>query len=303
MRIVFFGTPEFAVEALKEIVASNHKVVAVVTAPDSLGGRGRNQLIESEVKKYALAHTIPILQPEKLRDKTFINALQELKADIYVVVAFRMLPEQVWNMPPLGTINAHGSLLPKYRGAAPIHWAVINGEIETGVTIFKLKHKIDTGDIILKAKMSIGINDTTGEVYHKLMHLGAQTLVKALDLIESGQVFFEAQNEGEASPAPKLFHENASIDPHLSSGQIHNLVRGLNPNPSAWLLSDGIKYFIHRTRLTAPPHNFKNYEVGKFFKSKNELFLRTKDGALTILEIQPEGKRKMTGAEFATRLK
>ena len=303
MRIVFFGTPEFAVASLKAIMASNHKVVAVVTTPDSLGGRGRNQLIESEVKKYALLHNLPIFQPEKLRDKSFINSLQELKADIYVVVAFRMLPEQVWNLPPLGTINVHGSLLPKYRGAAPIHWAVINGEMETGITIFKLKHKIDTGDIILKAKLPIGIDDTTGEVYHKLMQFGAQTLVTALDQIENGQVYYESQNESEASPAPKLFHENASIDIHLSSGEIHNLVRGLNPNPSAWLRLDGIKYFIHRTRLSAPPYNFKNIETGKFFKSQNELFLRTVDGALTILEIQPEGKRKMTGAEFATRLK
>lgn len=302
MRIIFYGTPEFAVESLKAILSTHHQVIAVVTAPDALGGRGRNQIIVSEVKKFAQSQNIQILQPEKLRDQSFIKTLKELNADIQVVVAFRMLPEQVWSMPPLGTINVHGSWLPKYRGAAPIHWAVINGEDETGVTIFKLKHKIDTGDIILRERLPIDINDTTGDVYLKLKKLGAQTLIKALDLIESGKVLYQSQNEAESSTAPKLFHENACIDIQKSSVEIHNFVRGLNPYPSAWMKLDGIKYFIHRTHLSNAANHMEKVAVGTFFKFNHELYLRTKDGSLRVLEIQPEGKRKMTGSEFATRL-
>lgn len=303
MRIVFFGTPEFAVESLKAIMDSHHEVVAVVTAPDALGGRGRNQLIQSDVKKYALTKDVLVLQPAKLRDTVFISTLRNLHADIHVVVAFRMLPEQVWNMPPLGTINVHGSLLPKYRGAAPIHWAVINGDQETGVTVFKLKHKIDTGDIIAKAKTPIGLNETTGDVYQRLMKLGAITLIKALDKIEKGEILFESQNENEACPAPKLFHENGEINLEKASVEIHNLVRGLNPHPMAWIKIHNQKYFIHKTLVAAPKIEFNNFKVGRLFIQHKDLFLRTLDGALKIIEIQPEGKRKMTGEEFARGLR
>lgn len=296
MRIVFLGTPEFAVESLKAILHSKHEVVGVVTAPDAMGGRGRSQLIESNVKKYAVANGLKVLQPEKLKNKKFIHELKALHADIQVVVAFRMLPEMVWNMPPLGTINVHGSLLPKYRGAAPIHWAIIQGEKETGVTIFRLKHEIDTGDIIARATLPIEENETTGELYEKMMKLGATTLIQALDQIEAGTSSYETQDDAVASPAPKLFHENCEIQFTKSAVEIHNLVRGTNPKPTAWMKWNGVKYFIHKTVVS--DNSIDGY-IGSLVKKEKKLYLITREGTLEILEIQSEGKRKMSGEEFA----
>lgn len=296
MRIVFLGTPEFAVESLKAILHSKHEVVGVVTAPDAMGGRGRSQLIESDVKKYAVANGLKVLQPEKLKNKKFIHELKALHADIQVVVAFRMLPEMVWNMPPLGTINVHGSLLPKYRGAAPIHWAIIQGEKETGVTIFRLKHEIDTGDIIARATLPIEENETTGELYEKMMKLGATTLIQALDQIEAGTSSYETQDDAVASPAPKLFHENCEIQFTKSAVEIHNLVRGTNPKPTAWMKWNGVKYFIHKTVVS--DNSIDGY-IGSLVKKEKKLYLITREGTLEILEIQSEGKRKMSGEEFA----
>ncbi|MEP7269113.1 MAG: methionyl-tRNA formyltransferase [Saprospiraceae bacterium] len=302
MRIIFMGTPEFAVVSLKAILNSSHRVVAVVTAPDALGGRGRKELIQSDVKKFALTQELPILQPEKLRDKKFLEKLKSFHADLQVVVAFRMLPEIVWNMPSMGTLNVHGSLLPKYRGAAPIHWAVINGEKETGVTIFKLKHEIDTGDVILRAHLPIGENETTGDVYSRLMFLGAETLIKALDKMDAGNVIYEKQSDALASPAPKLFHIDCKINFLESSSKIHNFVRGLHPKPTAWMIWHDQKYFIHRTRKVEDI-SITPISPNKLISFGKKLYVGTIDGPLEILEIQVEGKRKMTGEEFGRGLR
>lgn len=297
MRIVFMGTPEFAVVSLKKLIASTHEVVAVVTAPDAVGGRGGKQLIQSDVKKYALTLGLPLLQPERLRDPHFIKLLNDFNADIQIVVAFRMLPEIIWSMPPLGTYNIHGSLLPKYRGAAPIHWAVINGETKTGVTIFKLKHEIDTGDIIMQSSIDIGPNETTGEVYERLMVLGAESLLKSLELIANGHVHYMEQDDVLSSSAPKLFHEGCAISMDWASGRIHNFIRGLNPKPTAWMRYANTKYFLHRSALTAAPALHEK-RPGTLYIDNNHLYLKTIDGQLDILEIQQEGKRKMSASDF-----
>ncbi len=297
MRIVFMGTPEFAVPSLQALLNTAHEVVAVVTAPDALGGRGGKQLIQSEVKQYALSQKLLILQPERLRDPAFLDQLKDLHADLFVVVAFRMLPEKVWNMPPLGTYNVHGSLLPKYRGAAPIHWAVIHGEKMTGVSVFKLKHVIDTGDIILQASIAIEPDETTGDVYIKLKELGASTLIKSINLVAAGQVHYLQQDERLSSPAPKLFHENAEIRTEWTSNQIHDFIRGLNPKPSAWIIFEGIKYFIHKSAFAA--HDTERDKLsGSLYITGSLLYLKTIDSALEIKEIQPEGKRRMSALDF-----
>ena len=212
MKIVFMGTPDFAVASLDILVKNGFDVVAVITATDKLGGRGGKQVLQSGVKQYAVAHSLPVLQPEKLKNPEFIDILRDLEADLFVVVAFRMLPEIVWTMPPLGTINVHGSLLPKYRGAAPINWAVINGEKETGVTTFFLKHEIDTGDIIFREKLPIGEDETVGEIHDKMMLLGAETLLKTVQAIHSQNVIPQPQPNEAATHAPKIFHEMCQID-------------------------------------------------------------------------------------------
>ncbi len=297
MKIVFMGTPEFAVTSLKALLEAGYQIVGVVTAPDSMGGRGGHQLIQSEVKKYALSQGLLILQPVNLKSKAFLGTLRSLKADLQVVVAFRMLPEVVWNMPPLGTINVHGSLLPKYRGAAPIHWAVMQGEQETGVTIFKLKQEIDTGDIIAQSKLSISPDETTGMVYGRLMQLGAETLVTGVVMIENETFVPIKQNDEVASTAPKLYHETCEIAFSKSMVQIHNFIRGLNPKPTAWMRYGGIKYFIHLSKTTTLT-NQADKPIGALMIQENKLYLNLNDGMLQILEIQPEGKRKMTTPDF-----
>ncbi len=290
------GTPEFAVASLDALIHSHHQVLAVITAPDSMGGRGGKQLIQSAVKQYALSKNLPILQPEKLRNKEFLKKLKDFNADLFVVVAFRMLPETVWSMPPYGTINVHGSLLPKYRGAAPIHWAIIQGEKESGITIFRLKHEIDTGDIILQEKTSIGENETTGELYQRLMHMGAKDLVTSIDLLESGKVQFISQHEDLSIHAPKIFHEDCEINFDKSKQAIHDFIRGLSPKPTAWMKQQGVKYFISKSSIHSSSHDA--YAVGTFYKKDHALLLSCKDGTIEILEIQPEGKRKMSGKDF-----
>ena len=238
LRIVYMGTPEFAVESLKRLVEGGYNIVGVITMPDKPMGRHGSVLQPSPVKQYAVSQGLKVLQPEKLKDESFVAELRELKADLQIVVAFRMLPEVVWNMPRLGTFNLHASLLPQYRGAAPINWAVINGETETGITTFFLKHEIDTGEIIDQVRVPIADTDNVGDVYERLMNLGGDLVVKTVDSILDGSVKTVPQDklaEGEVlRPAPKIFKETCRIDWSKGVKQIYDFVRGLSPYPAAW---------------------------------------------------------------------
>jgi len=292
MRIIFLGTPEFAVASLEALIAHQFHVVAVVTAPDKPSGRGL-KLTPSPVKLCAEKHGIPILQPEKLKDPQFLQELSEFKADLQFVVAFRMLPEVVWNMPPLGTYNLHGSLLPKYRGAAPIHWAVMNGDKETGVTVFKLKHEIDTGDIILRKTISIGHSETTSEVHDRMMLIGAEALAEAAKMIEGQEINFLPQREDEVSMAPKLFKETCLIDWSQSVEIVYNKIRGLAYFPGAYFLFQGKTVKLFGTRISS-----EKLQPGQIKETDQKLLIGCMDGSLEILEIQVEGKRKMEIGEF-----
>ncbi|WP_245952751.1 methionyl-tRNA formyltransferase [Chitinophaga skermanii] len=298
MRIVFMGTPEFSVASLDALVKNGYNVVGVVTAPDKPAGRGL-QLQQSAVKEYALANNLHILQPVKLKDPAFIEELQALKADLQVVVAFRMLPEMVWSMPPLGTINVHASLLPNYRGAAPINWAIINGEKESGVTTFKLQHAIDTGNILFSDKTAIRDDETAGELYDDLMHRGAQLLIKTVAALAAGNVEETPQShipEDQIKHAPKLSKETGHIDWAQPLDNVYNLVRGLNPYPTAWttLQGKGLKIF-KATKELAPP----SVQPGEYVTDgKTFLKMAAADGYLVLQEIQLEGKKKMDVESF-----
>lgn len=290
------GTPEFAVASLDILIKNGFDVIAVITATDKLGGRGGKQVLQSAVKQYAVAHNLPVLQPEKLKNPEFIEILRGLEADLFVVVAFRMLPEIVWTMPPLGTINVHGSLLPKYRGAAPINWAVINGEKETGVTTFFLKHEIDTGDVIFREKMPIGEDETAGEIHDKMMILGAETLLKTVQAIDNQNVVPQPQPNEAATHAPKIFHETCQIDFSKTVNEVHNFVRGLSPYPTAWTILDSLKLKVFRTsKEIIPPQ----YEAGKLFSDgKSYLKIACSDGFVHLLDIQLEGRKRMLIRDF-----
>ena len=304
LRIVFMGTPEFAVASLDALVKAGYPIAAVVTAPDKPAGRGM-KLTESAVKKYALEQGLRILQPVKLKDPLFVDALRSLKADIQIVVAFRMLPEVVWNMPPMGTINVHGSLLPQYRGAAPINWAVINGEKETGVTTFKLQHKIDTGNILLQERFAIGEDETAGEVHDRMKETGARLLVQTIDGLINGTIEETAQplttHHSPLTPqplkhAPKIFTETCRIEWNKPVDEIYNLIRGLSPFPAAFTLLNGktLKIFRAKKSTTAPLIPPGTYE------SDGKQFLRYagKDGYIEIQELQLEGKKRMKVEAF-----
>lgn len=294
LRIVFMGTPQFAVPIVEAIFHSKHELVGVVTAEDKPSGRGL-KVTESEVKKAAFNFNVPILQPNKLKSPDFIDKLSSLNADIFIVVAFRMLPEIVWSMPRLGTYNLHASLLPQYRGAAPINWAIINGEKTTGLTTFKLQHEIDTGNILLKNGISIGENETFGELYSRMMHLGADLVIQSLDLIASGEYTLQPQSEIEnITHAPKIYTETGKINWELESSQIHNLIRGLNPYPSAYGLIQKKKIKIHKTLLA----NIQ-LEPGTFeFINKKLIVGCGNNTSLEILELQPEGKKTLKALDF-----
>ena len=303
LRIVFMGTPDFAVASLQALVENGYNIVGVITAPDKPAGRGR-QLQESAVKKYATAKGLHIMQPEKLKNPDFIADLESLKVDLQVIVAFRMLPEVVWNMPRLGTFNLHGSLLPQYRGAAPLNWAVINGEKETGVTTFLLSHEIDTGAILFKEKIAIGENDTVGDIHDALMEIGAKLVLKTVDALADGNysvIHQEELAEGEPlKPAPKIFKEDCRIDWAKQGKQIHNLIRGLSPYPSAWTeLEDG------NGKIYSMKIYFANLEDGEnlvpgTLKSDGKTYLKiaAADCWLQITDLQLSGKKRMKTDEF-----
>ncbi|WP_462252061.1 methionyl-tRNA formyltransferase [Ferruginibacter sp.] len=300
LRIIFMGTPEFAVASLDALVKAGCNIVGVITAPDKPGGRGM-QLQQSAVKKYAVENNLHILQPEKLKNTDFLDQLKLLNADVQIVVAFRMLPEVVWNMPPMGTINLHGSLLPLYRGAAPINWAVINGEKETGVTTFKLQHQIDTGDILLQQSFAITDNDTAGDVHDKMKEIGAELLVKTVKELTGGTLTEMPQSEI-VNPksqiihhAPKIFTETCKIDFTKPVEEVHNLIRGLSPFPGAFTMLNGKVLKIYKAM---PQDGSKPSEA--LYKTDGKTFLKfaCADGYIDVKELQLEGKKKMTVEEF-----
>jgi methionyl-tRNA formyltransferase len=296
MRVVFMGTPDFAVASLDALVRAGFEVVGVVTAPDKPAGRGL-KLSESAVKTYAVSKGLPVLQPEKLKNPEFLSALSDLKADVQVVVAFRMLPELVWNMPPLGTINVHGSLLPKYRGAAPINWAVINGEKETGVTTFKLQHAIDTGNILLQSSFAIGDHETAGEVHDRMKLVGAELIVKTLTGIRENDIREIPQPSAENIPhAPKIFTETCHINWNADVTSIYNLIRGLSPYPGAFTMLEGKTLKIFRAEI----ENGSNAEQPGAFQTDGKSYLKfaASDGFIHVSELQLEGKKKMNASEF-----
>ncbi len=294
------GTPDFAVEPLRRLVEAGKNIVAVITMPDKPAGRG-HKIQFSPVKEYALSVNLPILQPINLKDPEFVEELRSYQADLQIVVAFRMLPEIVWNMPPLGTFNLHASLLPQYRGAAPINWAVINGETETGITTFFLQHEIDTGNIIMQEKITIAPDDNAGIVHDKLMMLGADLVLKTVNQIESGNVASIPQPEGELKPAPKLFKDTCRINFNTTAESVRNLVRGLAPYPAAWIeLSDAegnttnMKIYEVNKELCTPTHH-----VGTLIcDGKKTLKVAVLDGYIHLNQVQLAGKKRMPATDL-----
>ena len=295
MKIVFMGTPDFAVTILKALVESNYNIVGVITAPDKPAGRGR-KLNESAVKKYARSQELHIMQPKNLKAETFVAQLEALKANLQIVVAFRMLPKVVWQMPVYGTFNLHASLLPNYRGAAPINWAIIYGETQTGVSTFFIDEKIDTGTMILQEIIDITLNETAGSLHDKLMHLGSDLVIKTVKLIEQGSVKTTPQSEyNDLKTAHKLNHDNCKIDWSINIDHIYNKVRGLNPYPAAWSNlfneKETIRVKIYSVEKEIAVHN---YNIGAILTTKKEVKVAVKNGYIIIHEMQMPGKRKMT---------
>jgi methionyl-tRNA formyltransferase len=290
------GTPDFAVASLKMLLESKYDIAAVVTATDKFGGRGGNQLLQSDVKKFAVEHKLRIIQPEKLKAKKFIEELKEVNADIFVVVAFRMLPEIIWNLPRYGTINVHGSLLPKFRGAAPINWAIIGGEKETGVTTFKLDHEIDTGAILGQKKCSIEENDDFGTMYEKMKVLGAELLIETLNKIEKGESTYQQQDDSLASHAPKIFHETCKINFNKSVEEVNNFIRGLSPYPAAHFDFLEIEMKVFKAEIEIVEHKDK---IGCIRTDKKK-FLKVAciNGYIHLLDIKLEGKKRMKIGDF-----
>jgi methionyl-tRNA formyltransferase len=307
LQIVFMGTPEFAVASLDKLVQAGCNIVGVITAPDKPGGRGM-ELQQSDVKKYAVQHGLNVLQPEKLKNPEFLETLKALHADVQVVVAFRMLPEVVWNMPPMGTINVHGSLLPQYRGAAPINWAIINGEKETGVTTFKLQQEIDTGNILMQQSLAIGEDESVGEVHDRMKIAGADLLLKTMEALVTGNIMEQVQDSTESSEsekaaaekllkhAPKIFTETCLINWTKPMEDVYNLIRGLSPYPAAFTFLDGKKMKVYKAVkiFTTPSIKPGEFETDK----KTFLQFACTDGYISIKELQLEGKKKMMVEDF-----
>lgn len=308
LRIIFMGTPEFAVGTLKELVENEYNVVAVVTQPDKPVGRHQNSLQPSAVKQFALENNIPVLQPIKMKDPAFVEELRSYKADLQVVVAFRMLPEIVWAMPRFGTFNVHAALLPQYRGAAPINWAVINGETQTGVTTFFLDHDIDTGRIIMQDKFDIDPDHNVEDVYNGLMKLGAKLAVKTINKIIDGDGEVESlpqselyKSEGELHPAPKIFKDICKIDWNQPAWNIHNFIRGLSPYPGAWttIVDEKGNERILKIFQTKISSQESMSEAGSFaVDEKNKLLVNTCDNQIELVKIQLSGKPRVWGSDF-----
>jgi methionyl-tRNA formyltransferase len=305
IKIVFMGTPEFAVPCLDILLKNNYNIVGVVTVPDKPAGRGQ-QLNQSAIKKYALEHNLKLLQPEKLKDEGFITELKSLNADLQIVVAFRMLPEIVWNMPKLGTYNLHASLLPKYRGAAPINWAIINGDTESGVTTFKLKHEIDTGNILFQEKVKILNTTTAGELHDNLIEVGSKLILKTVQQIEQSfktntELKFIPQQDVEASHAPKIFKETCKLNWENDVKSIYNLIRGLSPYPTAFTELDNKTNQLQLVKIyTATFEETQHHQPNGLILCDNKTFLKVycKNGILTVCNLQLQGKKQMTTDEF-----
>lgn len=299
LRIVFMGTPDFAVGILDTIYQNNYEIVGVITAADKPAGRGQ-KVSTSAVKEYAISKNLRLLQPTNLKSEDFLSELKSLNANLQVVVAFRMLPEVVWNMPKYGTFNLHASLLPQYRGAAPINWAIINGETKTGVTTFFIDDKIDTGAIILSKETPIGVNENAGELHDRLMQLGSETVLETLQLILSDKVKTTLQTENLAiKTAYKLNKENCKIDWTQSGTTIFNLIRGLSPYPAAWTtIKDGENEWNVKIYAASFEEKVHFEAIGKIMTTKKELFITTKDGILTIMSLQFPGKKRMQTHEL-----
>ncbi len=295
MNIVFMGTPDFAVPSLEILLKNNYRVAAVVTAPDKPRGRGR-RVSFTPVKEYALAHSLSLLQPESLTAASFISALASLRPDLFVIVAFRILPPQVFSIPAAGTFNLHASLLPKYRGAAPINWAIINGEKESGVTTFFLQEKVDTGNIILQARVAISETMTAGELHDTLAEVGAEIVLQTVRLIERGKAQPRKQDDTLSSPAPKIFKDDCRIDWNKPATSVHNFIRGLSPHPAAWTVHDGTMLKVYMAENSE--FRIQNPEAGRVNVSGGKLYVATGDGTISVLEVQQEGKKKMGAEEF-----
>lgn len=297
LRVIYLGTPDFAVTPLKALVDAGVNIVAVVTAPDKHAGRGM-QLQQPPVKKFALEHQIPVLQPTKLKATEFIEELKSYQADLQVVIAFRMLPEAVWNMPRLGTINLHASLLPDYRGAAPINWAIINGETETGVSTFLLKHEIDTGDLIHQQKVAITPEMTAGELHDVLMHVGADLIVKTVKAVESGNYSPTPQKDAQNKMAPKIYTEHCLINWHQSGAKVKNLIRGLSPYPGAFTkINEQILKIYHCTFETATHHEIYGTIQTQIGKTPYIRFAVV-DGWIYATDVQLQGKKRMKAEDL-----
>jgi len=295
LRIIFMGTPEFAVESLKALVEKQFNIVGVITAVDKPRGRGQKLAI-SPVKEYARSQNIPVLQPTNLKSPEFHKELLSYKANLFVVVAFRMLPELVWSMPEYGTFNLHASLLPQYRGAAPINWAIMNGETETGVTTFFIKHEIDTGNIILQEKEPIHDNDNVGTLYGRLMNKGADLVVKTVETIRDDSFTLTEQKDVECTHhAPKLFKEDCEINWERSPKEVYDFIRGLSPYPAAWTHFHDKNYKIFETEIS--PIAIEG-SSGDVMSTQDEIFVKTGTGTLKILDLQLEGKKRMRAADF-----
>jgi methionyl-tRNA formyltransferase len=298
MKIVFMGTPDFAVQSLDAILKAGFEVPLVVTTPDKYGGRGSKQLLQSSIKTYCLENNLPHIQPEKLRDPAFVKTLKDINADLFVVVAFRMLPQVVWKIPSKGTLNLHGSLLPAYRGAAPINWAIINGEKTTGLTTFFINEEIDTGNIIQQIEIPISMDDDFGSLYSKMMRKGADLLIETLKLIETKSYKLTEQDPALASHAPKLNRENCYLDKKQKALDMYNFIRGLSPYPATWTEFEEDEVKIYKAKLSELPSD-KSIEWEIYNK---KLYINGLDNKLEIVELQPKGKKRMQAIDFINGL-
>ena len=293
MKIVFMGSPDFAIPSLEKLIASGHEITAVVSNPDKRRGRGGGTS-PTPVKAKALEAGLPVISIDNLKADAFAEELKALEADLFVVVAFRILPRHVLEIPSKGSVNLHASLLPKYRGAAPIHWAIMNGEEKTGCTVFFLDEKVDTGAIIKQEETPIGPNETTGDLYERLKNMGSELLLESINEIEDGSCTLTPQDHSEATPAPKLFTEDCRVDFDNPAGEIHNKIRGLSPFPTAWAELDDLKFNMYRSRV-AQTSRLKPGEIGL---KDDEMLVGTRDRDLVLDEVQIQGKKRMSGKDF-----